>query len=86
MMILAKLLSEWFDASRGLWLGVCSGVGNGLGGTVFPIVAVALMQAYGWRHAFLFIGLTGLLVTFPVAWATLHPPPARPEAATSRRN
>jgi MFS family permease len=77
MMILAKLLSEWFDSSRGLWLGVCSGVGNGLGGTIMPIVAVALMKAYGWRHAFLLIGLTVLLVAVPVAWATLRPPPAR---------
>jgi MFS family permease len=77
MMILAKLLSEWFDDGRGLWLGVCSGVGNGLGGTVMPIVAVYLMKAYGWRQAFVLIGLTVLLVAVPIAWATLRPPPAR---------
>lgn len=75
-MLICKLLSEWFDDGRGFWMGLTGGVGNGVGATIMPLIAAALMGAYGWRKAFVGIGLIVLLVGLPVAWATLRPPPA----------
>ncbi len=73
-MLICKLLSEWFVQRRGFWMGLTGGIGNGVGATIMPMIAVALMAAYGWRGAFVGIGLLVLLVGVPVAWLTLRPP------------
>ncbi len=76
-MLICKLLSEWFDTGRGFWMGLTGGVGNGVGATVMPMLAVSLMAAHGWRGAFTGIGLMVLLLGLPLAWLTLRPPPTR---------
>ncbi len=75
-MVLSKLVSEWFDAGRGFWMGLTSGIGNGVGATILPMLAALLMVHFGFRGAFVGIGLVVLLVGLPVAWLTLHPPAA----------
>ena len=75
-MALSKLLSEWFDEGRGFWMGLTSGVGNGVGATVMPIIAAALLTSYGFRGAFFGIGLVVLIVGVPIAWWTLRAPPS----------
>ena len=74
-----KVVSNWFDARRGLMLGVTAGVGNGVGATVMPIVAGLLVSAYGWRSAY--VGIAGLvfLIGFPILFLFLRDAPPRVE-------
>lgn len=76
-MIFAKLIAEWFDRTRGLWMGFCGGVGNAVGAILFPTLAALLVQSYGWRTGFLGIGAFVLLAGFPVLFFMLRESPAR---------
>ena len=80
-MVIAKLLAEWFDKTRGLWMGFCGGVGNGLGSTAFPLLAAALLAPFGWRIGFLLIGAIVLLLGFPILYFLLRDAPVRTDAA-----
>ena len=53
----SKVISEWFDEKRGLMLGVAAGFGNGLGSTLMPIAAGLMLVQFGWRGAYIGIGL-----------------------------
>lgn len=55
--MLCKVVSNWFDARRGLMLGVTAGVGNGVGATIMPVLAGIFLTACGWRESYLLIGL-----------------------------
>jgi len=80
-MIYAKLIAEWFETRRGLWIGIAGGVGNGLGATFFPLLAGALLPALGWRHTFAVIALGILGIGVPLQWWLLREAP-RAVAAT----
>ena len=50
-------------------------LGLGLGGAISPLLINALIQSFGWRHAFQIIGILILIVLFPVAqWVTRSNP------------
>lgn len=74
-MMFTKILTGWFDASRGAMLGIAGGLGNGAGATVMPIVAGILIAHVGWRGAFLGIALLVILIGFPVMYLLLKDPP-----------
>jgi MFS family permease len=74
-MIYAKLIAEWFETRRGLWIGIAGGVGNGLGATVLPLLAGALLPLVGWRGAFATIALLILLVGLPVQFFLIRDAP-----------
>jgi MFS family permease len=76
-MIFAKLIAEWFDRTRGLWMGFCAGIGNGIGATLFPMVGAALLVPYGWRMGFLGVGAFVLATGFPILYVLLRESPAR---------
>ncbi len=65
-MLYAKLLAEWFETRRGLWMGIAGGVGNGLGATFIPVLAGVMLAATNWRGAFVGIALIVLLVGLPL--------------------
>jgi len=65
-MLYAKLLAEWFETRRGLWMGIAGGVGNGLGATFMPVLAGIILEATGWRGAFVGIALIILLIGLPL--------------------
>jgi MFS family permease len=68
------LISNWFRARRGRAMGFAY-VGLGLGGAVAPLLILWLIDRFGWRHAFVIIGLLALAVLFPVAqWVTRSTP------------
>lgn len=73
--MLCKVVSNWFDGRRGLMLGVTAGVGNGVGATVMPILAGLFLNAYGWREAYLLIGLIVAGAGAPVMLAWLRDAP-----------
>ncbi len=66
------LLSRWFDAGRGKAMGIAY-LGIGLGGALVPLVAHALIQAFGWRSALAVLGALIILIAFPVAFFVREP-------------
>jgi MFS family permease len=77
-MVISKLIAEWFDRTRGFWMGFCGGIGNGLGATAFPALAAAVLEAgYGWRTGFLTVGSIVLLTGFPILFFLLREAPIR---------
>ncbi|AOR79066.1 MFS transporter [Novosphingobium resinovorum] len=73
--MIAKIVSNWFDARRGLMLGVTAGIGNGVGATLMPVVAGILLPLIGWRATYGAIGAIVLLLGFPIMWFWLHDTP-----------
>jgi MFS family permease len=80
--LLSKVVASWFVAKRGMMMGLTAGVGNGLGATLMPIVAGALVAGFGWRGAYMGLGLLIAVIGFPVLWFLLRDRPAVPAAAT----
>jgi MFS family permease len=61
-----KMVSTWFDCRLGLALG-CLNLGNGLGGAIIPLLLGILFSLYGWRSAYLVLGLVNIAVAWPLA-------------------
>jgi MFS family permease len=70
-----KVVAGWFAARRGLMLGVTAGLGNGVGATVMPGVAAILIGLWGWRGAYLGLGLIVAVVGFPILFLALREAP-----------
>ncbi len=61
------LISRWFQRTRGKAMGFAY-IGIGLGGALVPLIAHALVEAYGWHAALRTIGFLIVLVAFPFAF------------------
>jgi MFS family permease len=61
----ARVISAWFDNRRGLALGLTM-AGLGIGGAIAPVLSQALIDDYGWRMAYRYLGLIVLVVSFPL--------------------
>jgi MFS family permease len=70
----SKVISEWYDQRRGLMLGIAAGVGNGVGATIMPIIAAALLASIGWKASYAVIGLLIFAISFPVQLFLLREP------------
>jgi len=66
------MLSKWFDAGRGKAMGIAY-LGIGIGGAIVPLLAHALIQAFGWRPALKILGLLMILIAFPFAFFVREP-------------
>jgi MFS family permease len=63
----SKVVSAWFDKERGLALGIAM-AGVGLGTVLIPQLAGFLIQGFGWRSAYLGLGVAVFVLGFiPVA-------------------
>ena len=71
----AKAVSAWFDQKRGLALGIAMS-GTGIGVFVMPLFATILIDAYGWRSAFVGLAITTFAVGFPAVALFVRDPPA----------
>lgn len=71
--VFGKILSQWFERRRGLWMGVV-GMGNGIGVMLFPLLVTAMLGPYGWRGAFMAIGVIVLLIGVPAQLLLLRAP------------
>jgi MFS family permease len=70
-----KTIAAWFDGRRGLALGIAM-AGVGLGIIVVPQLARHLIEIYGWRKAYIGLGVALFVVAFPaVAILVREPPP-----------
>ena len=76
-MVFAKLIAEWFDRTRGLWMGFCGGVGNGLGAIFMPMIGATIMSAYGWRIGFVGVAVITLAGGFTILFLFLRESPIR---------
>jgi MFS family permease len=70
-----KVVAGWFAARRGLMLGVTAGLGNGIGATVMPGIAAILIGFWGWRGAYLGLGLIVAALGFPILFLALREAP-----------
>ena len=75
----ARVVSAWFDRSRGRALAAVM-AGSGLGSMVFPPLAQRLITSYGWRSAYGILGGLALLVALPFAALFLYEPDSSAEA------
>lgn len=58
--------ARWFSRNRGMVTGLVK-VGTGAGQFIIPLAAGMLIAAYGWRHAYLYIGAGSLVILFSCA-------------------
>lgn len=61
------LAAKWFNARRGLAIGI-STTGTSIGGFLLPILVGVLFTAYGWRDAHVVLAVLILLVVLPPTW------------------
>jgi MFS family permease len=76
----ATVLSKWFDKERGLALGVAM-AGVGLGVALVPQISARLIDAFGWRMAYVGLGVTILVL----AWLPVTIFVREPSEATAVR-
>lgn len=60
------LLTQWFDRSRGKAMGFAY-LGIGIGGATVPWISHTLVQHFGWQAALRILGLSIVIVSFPMA-------------------
>ena len=78
--IFAPIISNvgnWFKTNFGLALGITS-AGQALGQGGMPYVAALLIGTYGWRDAYSILGISVLLILFPLMFFIRQPPPTGP--------
>jgi len=76
----AKSIAAAFDRRRGIALGVAM-TGVGLGAAVLPRLTQAYLEHFGWRGAFVALGITVFVVAFPAVALFLREPDAAAKTA-----
>jgi MFS family permease len=71
--ITLSTVSRWFVRSRGMMSGIVK-VGTGSGQLVMPLFAAVLIAAYGWRSAYIILGVVIILVLVVAAQVMRHNP------------
>lgn len=74
MSVAASLAARWFDAHRGLVLGIAGG-GMAAGQLLVVPLAMALTVSWGWRLTFVVLGLGFLLLILPLTLALIRNDP-----------
>lgn len=80
-----SVLAGWFDRRFGLALGMAIG-GAGLGSTLMPSFAQAIITSHDWRLAYIVLGLTSIAVAWPSAWLLLHERTQGKPTSSARRS
>lgn len=61
------LVVRAFKDKRGLAFGI-SALGTNFGGLIFPLLAATWILDFGWRNAFLYLGVIAVLIIVPLSW------------------
>lgn len=72
----ARAVSAWFDKSRGIALGLTM-CGTGIGAIILPLASRALINSYGWRGAFVGLGVITIVVGIPAVAFLVREAPKR---------
>lgn len=72
----ARLITLWFDARRGLALGIAL-AGVGLGGFLWPIGVQWVITDWGWREAYLAMAVTVAVIALPLLALLVREPGSR---------
>jgi MFS transporter, OFA family, oxalate/formate antiporter len=67
------VITNWFTAKRGLALGLAS-AGSGFGTLIAAPLSNALIDSYGWRNAFVILGLGSFLILLAISQFIRNPP------------
>jgi MFS family permease len=59
-------IARWFSVKRGMMTGIVK-VGTGAGQFTIPLIASALIAAFGWRSAYLIIGAATMLILVTIS-------------------
>ena len=73
----ARIISSWFEKRRGLALGLTM-AGLGIGGAIAPVLSQSLIDDFGWRMAYRYLGVIILVVSFPLLLLLLRNRPPQP--------
>ncbi|MGE3793059.1 MAG: MFS transporter [Dehalococcoidia bacterium] len=65
-MVVNTALSKWFVVRRG-WAIALGSMGIGAAGLVVPVVMTRVVDSFGWREAFVILGLAVWVIALPVA-------------------
>ena len=60
----ANIITQWFDKKRGIALGLM-GLGFALSMGLHPLISDFLITNYGWRHAWIILGLSTWILMLP---------------------
>jgi len=63
----SKAAVAWFNRHLGLAIGL-GAAGIGVGAVIVPFIAARLIENFGWRFAYLGLGILSLLITFTAAY------------------
>lgn len=66
-------IPRWFTRMRGTAMGIAV-AGFGLGGIIAPVLTQWLISSYGWRQAYIVLGLITLVIITPLAQFMKHSP------------
>jgi MFS family permease len=72
----AAVVARWFESRRGLALGVMGG-SMSAGQLVIVPLAMWLTLHYGWRHSYVWLGITLLVTALPLAFWLVKDEPAQ---------
>ena len=61
------LVVRAFKDKRGIAFGI-SALGTNFGGLIFPLLAATWILDFGWRNAFLYLGVIAVLIIVPLSW------------------
>ncbi len=62
-----RAVNNWFNENRGLALGL-SLLGTGIFGSLAKLYAASIIENYGWKAAYIGVGLLPLLIALPVGY------------------
>jgi sugar phosphate permease len=66
-----KVVTSWFDQRLGLAIGVAN-IGIGIGSVILPAMIGAVANAYGWRMAYVAVGVLSVAVAWPCAYCFIY--------------
>jgi MFS family permease len=78
----SRAVSTWFDTRRGMALALIM-CGTGVGSIVLPALAQYLIEGWGWRSAYVALGLLAFLCGIPLTWLFVTERPQERPAGTS---